>query len=410
MSAVVVEKLSNGLTVLVEELPYAQSISYQLRLPGGILYDSPETVGASLLLADLLARGAGKMDAQALAQEFDNNGILHGESAALDRFVIEGACLASAWPEALSLLHTMVREPHLAEEEINPVRQLLMFDIASVLDNPARRVMAELRSTYYPQPYGRPTHGESAGLDRVNAKVAKDEWEKFFVPGGAILSVAGNVDARKIIGEISTTFESWFGSPPARPPFGEVAINKIAHVQSDTAQLQIGVAYPSVDPTDDRYYAARVATGVLHTGMSGRLFVEVREKRGLCYSVHARMAMTRENGAIIVYAGTTPERAQETLDVIQSELNGLAGTVTAEELQRAKTNLKASLIIGEESPRVRAAENVEDLWNFNRVRPREEIESAIAAISVECVQEYLTSVPLTGATITTLGSKSLSVA
>jgi predicted Zn-dependent peptidase len=298
----------------------------------------------------------------------------------------------------------MVQRPTLAQADIDPVRQLLLFELASLLDNPSRRVINELNRCYYPSPYGRPLEGDAEGLAKITDRDVRDAWQRYFVPDGAVLSVAGNVNPSELLKNVKDLFSDFTGKKVARPTFGSVLTGARDHVPSETAQLQIAIAIPSVGPTDPLYYAARLAVGVLHTGMGGRLFIEVREKRGLCYAVHARMVATRESGMLRIYAGTTPERAHETLTVIQDELAELASTVTHEELERARTGLKALLVIGDESPQVRSSSNLVDVWIFGRVRSNKEIESALNEITVERVSDYLAAYSVNNATIVTLGS------
>jgi predicted Zn-dependent peptidase len=185
--------------------------------------------------------------------------------------------------------------------------------------------------------------------------------------------------------------------------------NDYFHIDSDSSQMQIVFASPSVRFNQEGYYDGKLAVSVLGASMFGRLFVEVREKRGLCYSVYARHGSTIDYGTITAYVGTTPERAQESLDVLLKELHGLKGTVTEDELERARTNLKASLIMGEESPGARAGSNAQDWWLIKRIRPLSEINAAIDKVTVSSVDEFLSTYPFKPCSILTLGKHALSV-
>jgi predicted Zn-dependent peptidase len=144
--------------------------------------------------------------------------------------------------------------------------------------------------------------------------------------------------------------------------------------------------------------------------MFGRLFVELREKRGLCYSVYARHGATNLYGTMTAYVGTTPERAQESMDVLLSEFSRLKGSITQEELDRSRTNIKASIIMGEESPGARAASNATDWWLLKRVRSLKEIHEAIDRVRLDTLNQYLERYPFTPCSILTLGRTSLKVA
>lgn len=402
-----IEMLSNGLTVIAEEMPQLESAAYELAFPGGILADAPDEVGAALILGELTCRGAGDLDSRALSEAFDNYGIRHGEGAGHDRYTYRGTLSAEHLDHALGLVALMVREPLLPEDEIDDIRSLLLQDIASLADNPARRTMVELSKRYYPAPFNRPSIGEESGLAAANAERLRSAWQRTFAPRRAILSVAGNIRAERIFELARKHFGAWNGEGVVRPPFGALPAHHAHHIQSESAQLQIALAYPSAAYGHEHYYAAKVTSGLLSGGMFGRLFIEVREKRGLCYSVYARHHATNDYGTCLVYAGTTPERADQTLAVMLAEVRGLAGTVTAEELQRAKSNIKAGIVIGEESPGSRVGSNLSDWWLLKRVRSFEEICAGIDAVSISGIDRYLAQFAPSSFMLVTLGAKDL---
>ena len=162
-----IETLANGLTVILEQIPNVESVAYELQIPGGIILDDEAAVGASLVLAELTSRGAGSLGSRELSDAFENRGIRHGESAGHDRFVYRGLLLSEHLDEALRLVSLMVREPSLPEQEIDNIRNILLQDIASLADDPARRSMVELFQRYYPAPFGRPGHGSAEGIASV---------------------------------------------------------------------------------------------------------------------------------------------------------------------------------------------------------------------------------------------------
>ncbi len=169
----------------------------------------------------------------------------------------------------------------------------------------------------------------------------------------------------------------------------------------------IGIAWPSLQETDPEYYAVRMACEVLSGGMSGRLFTEIREKRGLCYSVSAGYSSLKGWGSIMGYAGTSNERAQATLDCFLDELKRLSDGVTEAELARAKTGLKASTIMQGESTSARAGAIAHDFFLRGRIRTLEEIKSAIDTVTVDQVNAYLKKHEAGPFTIVTVGPKAL---
>lgn len=402
-------QLKNGLTILVEEMSHVESASYDLMLPGGFICDPADRIGASLILGELIGRGAGPLNSRQLSDAFDDLGIRHGEGVGSDRYAMSGSLVSDSLPRALELLSWMVREPHLPEEEIPNIQSILLQDIDSLSDNPARRCMVELSRRYYPGPYNRPSLGEAEGIKMTNRDTIVALWKRMFSPRKAILSVAGKVKATEVIQRVERLFGDWQGDDVSIPAFGTLPKNEYFHIDFDSSQMQIVLAAPSVLFNQDGYYSGKLAVSILGASMFGRLFVEVREKRGLCYSVYARHGSTTSYGTVTAYVGTTPERAQESLDVLLGELNGLKGTVSVDELDRARTNLKASLIMGEESPGARAGSNAQDWWLLGRIRPLSEINSEIDKVTVASVDEFLTKFPFSPCSVLTLGKHKLTV-
>lgn len=402
-----IEKLKNGLTVIVEEMPHVESAAYDLLIPGGIITDPQDAVGTSLILAEMTSRGTKNLDARQLMEAFDDLGVRHGESAGHDRVYYSGGLLADTLADSLKLVAQMVREPSFPAEELEPIRSVFMQDLSSLADNPSRRSMVELSQRYYPAPHNRPGMGSAEGLGAVTIEGLKKRWEELFRPQGAILSIAGKVSAKDVISSAETLFGDWQGTGPALPKFGTISNPTVYHVDYESSQLQIVLAYPSAVFGDPDYYTAKVVAGLLSGGMFGRLFIEVREKRGLVYSVYARHGATRDYGTMSVYAGTTPERAQETLEVTLRELSQVKGTVTDVELKRAKANLKASVIMGDESSGSRASSSASDYWLLGRVRSLDEIKSEIDKVTLADVDRFVERFSPDNYSLLTLGSKPL---
>ena len=402
-------RLANGLTVLVEEMPHVESAAYDLLIPGGLVVDDERTVGASVLGMELIGRGAGGLDSRALSEAFEDIGVRHGEGAGLDKFAFSGVLVADKLEKALTLTSKMVLEPHLPSEEIGNIRSLMLQDIASLNDSPGRRAGVELHKRYYPAPYNRSSLGEAQGLENTSRDTIVSIHERYFRPDRAILSVAGKVSAREVFDLAERLFGGWKGTADEVPKFGSLSPHDYFHLESESAQLQILFASPSVRFGANDYYAGKVAISLLGASMFGRLFIEVREKRGLCYSVYARHASNKDYGTVTAYVGTTAERAQESLDVLLEQLHGLKGTVDEAELERAKVNLKAQLVLGDESPGSRAGSNATDWWLLQRVRPLSEISAAIDAVNVASIDAFLTAHPFNPNSILTLGNRKLNV-
>ena len=181
------------------------------------------------------------------------------------------------------------------------------------------------------------------------------------------------------------------------------------HIQRDIEQTQIAFAYPSVPMESPDFYAAIGAVGVLSQDMASRLFSEVREKYGLCYTVSAWHEKFRDRAAILCFAGAKPEKAQETLERTIHEHRRLVEGIPESELNRVKIGLKASLVMRQESTSSRAASLLADWYYLSRVRPLAELNAKIEGITPATIVDYLTRYPADNISLVTLGSAGLTL-
>jgi len=404
-----IHKLKSGLILILEQMPHLRSVAYDLLIPGGIVNDPAQNIGASHILAELTSRGVVGLSGRELSESFDQLGIRHSESASQTRFSYRGALLAEQVESALRLVAKMVREPTFPEEQIQNIRSSLMQEIDSLKDNPARWAFSELSQRYYPGPYARASLGEKSGIEATDRGVVEALWKATFHPKGSILSLAGNLEFDTTIALVEELFEGWGGEGIELPPFGELPQPERYHLHHDSAQQQIVLCYPSAKFLEELYYEAKVSNALLAGGMFGRLFLEVREKRGLCYSVYSKHSANRFYGTVFGYAGTTPERAHETLSVMGEVFSGLADNIEEAELARAKRNLLASMVMAEESSGARAVSNATDWWLAGRIRTLEEIESAINKVNIDGIASYVKQFPHSRYTLLTVGPRDITV-
>jgi len=181
------------------------------------------------------------------------------------------------------------------------------------------------------------------------------------------------------------------------------------HIPNEGAQVHIALMTRTARFVDKEYYDARTAASVLSGGMSARLFTEVREKRGLCYAIGAKYHSLKEAAGISCYAGTAPEKAQETLDVVIGEFRRLAEGISEEELERAKVGLKSSLVMQSESSSSRSGSIGSDYYMLGRVRTLDEIKEKIEARTVDSILGFLRANPFEEFTVVTIGPREVRV-
>jgi predicted Zn-dependent peptidase len=320
---------------------------------------------------------------------------------------LSGATIGTSLFPALAIVADMVRQPSLPDEEFEPIRALLTQTLRSIEDDPASKAAIELRRVHYPDPWGRPTQGTIEGLASLTAAEVRSHFQRVVQPHGALLAVAGAVEWNTLLKTVEHLFGDWEeGSEPAiveTPPS-----ERRTHLTKETQQIQIGEATPAVGPSDPQYYSARAVAAVLGGYSSSRLFTEIREKRGLCYSIYAGYESVRAHSAIVCGAATAPDRAQETLDLLRIELERLRREgVSSDELETMRAGLKASLVMQQESSSARAMALAGDMYHLGRVRPVSEIADALDALTAQRVSDYCASLPIDESTYLTLGPQPL---
>jgi len=401
-------ELPHGMTLLVEPMRDVQSAACSLWVPGGSIYDEPHIPGSAAVLGELLMRGAGPWNSRDLLNRLDFLGVQHSEGAERQFVTLNGAMLAENLPDALALFAEIVRNPHLPEEEFEPVVAGARQTLDGIEDEPRQKVMLELRRRCYPTPWSLPAEGSYEGLDRLTHTDVVQHYKRTFGPAGVILGIAGKVDPEEVRSTVERLFGDWSG--PTRPEIRDGSRGAtVDHIQHESTQTQIGLAYDSVPYSHPQYFEAWGAVSVLSGGSSSRLFTEVREKRGLCYSVYATLHSLKHAARVLCYAGSTVERAQETLDVMQQEIDRLKDGIGDDELARCKARAKSSLIMQQESSSARAASLVGDWYHLRRVTTLEELHRRIDGLSVRGILDHLRDFPVLNTTILTLGPAPLEV-
>jgi len=401
-------KLSNGMVILGEPMEAVESVAFGFMLPAGAACLPEGYCGAANVIADWIFRGAGSRDNRQLGDALDGLGLHRGVTINSSHIAIGAAFEADNLSAAIELFGDIILRAALADEQFTPTKQLVIDSVKGLDDDPRHKVMLKVREQFYPQPLGRSNAGEINQLEKLTAEKTRQLAAENFNLSRTIFAIAGKYDFEAVKKQL----EKIFGAVAKRPA-GSLTIGKkgqkYTHIPNDGAQVHIGLMTPTVVPKDKDYYNARVAIEVLSGGMSARLFTEVREKRGLCYAVGARYDALTEAAGVACYAGTTPDKAQQTIDVIINEFNRLADGISEDEIQRAKVGLKSSLILQSESSSSRAGSLGTDYYMLGRVRTLDEIKNEIDKTSVDSVLGFLRRKKITDFTVVTIGPKEVKI-
>ena len=397
-----VHELSCGATLLAEYVDGVASCSLNWLLPAGSATDPADAIGISAVLEEMIFRGAGELEARALSDAMDRCGLQRHTSVGVHNLALSGVCTAHDLLDAIDLLATIIRCPLLPEEALDPVRSLCLQELDSIQDDPRTEVMLHLRDRHNAPPFNRSGHGERSSLERIDLSMVQDACRCGLVPEGSILSLVGNIDIDQVIKRFESRLGDWSGSRE-EPEVLAAAAAGTHHESRESNQSHIAIAWSAPRASHEDAQLERVATRVLSGSSSGRLFTEVRQKRSLCYSVGASYRAGRDHGSINLYAGTTPERAQETLDVCLAECARMADGVTESELQRALLGLESDVVLGGESTSARSASMAMDWFALGRTRTLPEIIEELRGITLGQINDYLGRRASGAPTIVTMG-------
>ena len=398
----------SGLTLVAEEMDWLESAAFALLVPAGCALEPAAKLGLGNLTCEMSQRGAGRRDSRQFLSDLENLGAETSASVSIAHTSFGGAMPAESLPKVLSLYGDLIQRPHLPEDQLEDARLAVLQDVRALEDDLAQKLMLTLRRRHYAEPWGRGPQGTAETLAGLSMADVRRHWQSLYAARGAILAVAGKINWQRLRDQVAETFGGWQAGHPATlaetaPP------RKYHHEPCDSNQTHIGLALDSVPYSHPDYFQIRGAVGVLADGMSSRLFTEVREKRGLVYTVYAMCHSLKDRGGILAYAGTSTERAQETLDVLSAEVRKLFAGITSDEINRLKGRIKRALIIQQESSPSRAGSIALDWYYLGRIRPLDELSRIIDDLTAESINAYLAANVPREMTVCTIGETPLEV-
>ncbi|MFK7603222.1 M16 family metallopeptidase [Deinococcus sp. SM5_A1] len=384
--------------------------AFDLRLPVGSAHDPVGQEGSSGVLEEWLFKGAAGRDARALQDAFDDLGVRRGGGVGPEATRLGVSGLLDDLGASLRLVADVLLRPDLPENELPVLTDLARQDLDSFQDSPTDLLALEARRVTFPHPAGsplagfaHPPSGTPEGLEALTADTLRAHLEAYG-QAGAVLGLVADLEPEAALGLVAEALGSL---RPGRQPGAEAIFQagQRVHVPDpDAEQTHLSLTAPGISPGDPRWLAWQVALTALSGGSASRLFHAVREERGLAYAVSASPVLLGGQGFLTAYAGSTPARAPETLEVMLAELARLPQGLSADEFRRARSGLRASVVFGAESMRARAGALTRDVAVFGQVRPLAGLRESLDALTLEGVNDFLTDYdPVSSMTIVTLG-------
>jgi len=381
--------LPNGLIVLTERMDHLRSVAMGVWIRSGSRGEAAETNGISHFVEHMVFKGTRNRTAQHIAREMDSIGGNLDAFTGKETICFNVKSLADHVPIALDVLADLVLNPIFASNDIERERGVILEEIKIDEDNPDVLVHELFTQNFWKDhPLGKPILGTTTTVARLDQPLLLDYHGGRFHSGNMVFSAAGNLDHDQFVESVASKFEPLRGGEPLTElpaPLSSARI--LLKNKKALEQVQICLGVPAPPITDDNRYATLILNTVLGGGMSSRLFQTIREERGMAYSVFSDLSPYRDTGTLCVYAGTSAGKALECIDLIMTEFRKLKEELLpAEELTRAKDQLKGNILMGLESSNSRMANLARQEIYFGQFFTADEIIARIETVDAEQVQ------------------------
>ena len=386
--------LPGGLRVISESVPGVRSVAFGVWVGVGSRDESGSLAGASHYLEHLLFKGTRKRDAMAIAAELEAVGGEINAFTAKEYTCYYARVLDVDMPLAVDVICDMVTSSVLTSHEVENERGVILEEIAMHDDDPGDAVHDVFADIVWPDtPLGRPVLGTVDSITSISRTAIAGYYRRRYRPENLVIAAAGNLDHRTLVRLVRKAFEGIdvdADAMPARPRVGgrtPAFTPASAVLTRPTEQANLVLGLPGLRRLDERRFALGVLNAAFGGGMSSRLFQEVREKRGLAYSVYSFTSQYADTGIFGVYAGCHPQRASDVLELCREQLAMVAtGGLASEELERGKGQMRGGLVLGLEDTGSRMSRLGKSELVYGELLSVDEVLARIDAVTVDDVQ------------------------
>lgn len=340
--------LSNGIRVVTETMPRVETASFGIWVDAGARYEAPEVNGVAHMLEHMAFKGTATRTAKAIAEEIEDVGGSLNAYTGREHTAYYARILAEDVPLAADILTDILRHSTFDAEEYEKERHVILQEIGETQDTPSDLVFDQFQEAAFPnQPIGRSILGSEAIIETLPRDALQTFIDSHYGPEALIVAASGKVEHDAIVALATEKFGDLAKSPkPVPAPASYTGSEWLSG--RDLEQVHLCLGLEAFAYTDPDFIPLQVFQTALGGGMSSRLFQEVRENRGLCYSIFTFAGLHKDSGVFGIYAGTGEQDVPELVRVIAGELRDLASSIGEAELRRAKAQLKASLLMGQE--------------------------------------------------------------
>ncbi len=395
--------LANGLTVMSDRMESVETVSLGVWVSAGTRYEVPEQSGVSHLLEHMAFKGTERRSARAIAEEIEAVGGQLNAYTAREVTAYYAKVLKEDISLAVDILADILQHSAMDEEELARERAVVLQEIGQANDTPDDIIFDYFQETAFPgQPLGRPVLGSAEVVERVPRDVLLAYMGHHYGPRRMVLAASGKLEHARLV---ELAGEAFSALPPAAPPPPESGAYAGGSFRSDKEleQVHLVIGLEGLSHHDPDYYALQVFSTLLGGGMSSRLFQEVREKRGLVYTIHSFASSFADCGLFGIYAGTGEAEVAELVPVVCEELARAGSEASEVEIARATAQLRAGILMGLESPGSRCEQIAQQMLVFGRAIPTSETIRKIEAVDKAAVARVARRLIASRPTVAALG-------
>jgi predicted Zn-dependent peptidase len=380
--SVEITRLPSGLSVVTDRMPHLESATLGVWVGAGSRYEMPNEHGISHLLEHMAFKGTTRRTSRQIAEEIEAVGGDLNAATSTESTAYFARVLKADVPLALDVLSDILTESTFDAEELRREQNVIVQEIGAAEDTPDDLVFERLHETAFPnQSLGRSILGTRETVRSFDSSRIRAYLSRNYRAPDMLVAAAGAIEHKAIVAEAEKRFASFAG--PAAPAPAPARFGGGTRVETrDLEQVHIALALQGIPTRDEQLYSLQVFSSVLGGGMSSRLFQEVREKRGLCYTISAFHMPYSDTGLFVLYAGTDEADTPELMRVAIEQIAIATETLNESEVARAKAQMKAGLLMALESSEARLGQIARQMLAYGRPIPLDEIVAKVDAVTV----------------------------
>lgn len=382
-----IHKLDNGLTVLLEPLPYLRTAAAGVWIATGSSNERPEQAGVSHFLEHLFFKGTKKRTARQLMEAIESKGGHFNAFTSRDYTCLYSKMLGEHVGTAIEILGDIVRDSQFFDFEKE--RNVILEEIASIEDVPEDHVHDLLTRNFWPDhPLGTPIAGSKETMTAMTVEDVRAYFDHWYRPQNLIVSVAGCFDEATVLAQIQAEFSSLPSGAAVQPDGAPVFTPGVQQIESDISQDHLCFAFPGPSIFDERRYTYNMLSNALGGGSTSRLFETIREQEGLAYSIYGYHSSYWRAGMMGVYAAIAPENLSKTYELSFAEIRKLREEpLPDQELELNREQLKGSVLMTLESTFNRMTRMAKSYMYHGRIIPVDEIIAGVEAVTAAQIQQ-----------------------